>query len=179
MGVGLRVVDYDPDWPRRAEALSAALRQAIPDWFVAIEHIGSTAVPGLAAKPSIDLMAAVAELTEPNGATAALADLGWRSHPAIKPDRLLYVREAGGEWTALLHVVTRDSWDTRNQRILRDYLRAHPAEAARYGALKRELVASGIAAADYAAAKTDLVQELTDHARAERGLPSVSVWETG
>jgi len=70
-----------------------------------------------------------------------------------------------------------DSWPARNQRILRDYLRSHPHDAERYGRLKKQLAASGIDPGDYAKAKTDLIQELTDRARAELGLPSVPVWE--
>jgi GrpB-like predicted nucleotidyltransferase (UPF0157 family) len=74
-------------------------------------------------------------------------------------------------------VVTLASWPTRNQRILRDYLRAHPDEAARYARLKRAIVEAGTAPGEYARAKTALVQELTDRARALLGLPSEPVWE--
>jgi GrpB-like predicted nucleotidyltransferase (UPF0157 family) len=92
-------------------------------------------------------------------------------------DRLLYVRADAGVRTHILHVVTLDSWPTRNQRILRDHLRSHPDAAARYADLKRAIVAAGTAPGDYARAKTALVQELTDRARAERGLPPEPVWE--
>lgn len=70
-----------------------------------------------------------------------------------------------------------DAWPTRNERLLRDYLRAHPADAQRYGALKRELALRSEASPDYTQAKTELIQEITDRARAARGLPSVPVWE--
>ncbi|RCG16843.1 hypothetical protein DTL70_28385 [Streptomyces diacarni] len=77
----------------------------------------------------------------------------------------------------ILHVVTLESWPTRNQRILRDQLRAHPEDAARYANLKRAIVDAGTPPAVYARAKTALVQELTDRARAQLGLPPVPVWE--
>ncbi|MFF7053692.1 GrpB family protein [Streptomyces griseorubiginosus] len=94
-------------------------------------------------------------------------------------DRLLYVRAPDGIRSHVLHVVSRESWPHRNQRLLRDCLRGHPEEADRYAALKRAIVASGTAPGGYAAAKTSLVQELTDRARVERGLPPEPVWEKG
>jgi GrpB-like predicted nucleotidyltransferase (UPF0157 family) len=142
-----------------------------------IEHIGSTAVPGLAAKPIIDLMAAATRLDAVEERDSELADHGYHRHSNGMTDRLLYVRTAEQRRTHILHVVTLDSWPTRNQRILRDHLRTHPHDAERYSRLKRQIVASGIHPADYARAKTDLIQELTDCARAELGLPSMPVWE--
>ncbi|MFF4257699.1 GrpB family protein [Streptomyces sp. NPDC001663] len=173
----LRIVDYDPAWPHRAASAITALRSAAPGLFVDLEHIGSTAVPGLAAKPVIDLMAAVHTLPEVYPHEPALAALGFLPHDNGMTDRLLYARTDAGARSHILHVVTYDSWPTRNQRILRDYLRAHPAEAARYAELKRAVVAAGTHPRDYASAKTALVQELTDRARAELGMPSVPVWE--
>ncbi|MCP2323201.1 GrpB-like predicted nucleotidyltransferase (UPF0157 family) [Hamadaea flava] len=149
------------------------LRTALPDTILELEHIGSTAVPGLAAKPVIDLMAAVVSLDTVEGAT--LGRLGYRRHFNGMEDRLLYVRERDERRTHILHVVTSASWPTRNQRILRDYLREHPADADRYAQLKREI--AGLPG--YSGRKTALIQELTDGARAERGLPSVPVWEKG
>jgi GrpB-like predicted nucleotidyltransferase (UPF0157 family) len=87
------------------------------------------------------------------------------------------VRSENGIRSHILHVVTLASWPTRNQRILRDFLRTHPEDAARYARLKREIVAAGTRSGEYSRAKTALLQELTDRARAERGLPAVPVWE--
>lgn len=173
----IHVADYDPDWPRQAAAAIDALGAATPGLFVKIEHIGSTAVPGLAAKPVIDLMAAVHDLTHAAPHQAALAELGFHPHDNGMADRLLYVRADSGVRSHILHVVTLESWPTRNQRILRDYLRSHPADAARYAQLKRAIVAAGTGPGEYARAKTALVQELTDRARAQLGLPSAPVWE--
>lgn len=173
----LRILDHDPDWPRQAAEAIGALIAVAPGLFTAIEHIGSTAVPGLAAKPIIDLMASVRELEVVRPRQHELAAIGFHPHDNGMVDRLLYVRADGGVRSHILHVVTSESWPTRNQRILRDYLRKHPDDAARYAHLKREIVAAGTAPGEYARAKTSLVQELTDRARAERGLPSEPVWE--
>ncbi|MFC8348265.1 GrpB family protein [Streptomyces sp. NPDC057280] len=174
---GIRIAPYDPSWPRQAAAAIDALRAAVPGLFVEIEHIGSTAVPGLAAKPVIDLMAAVHDLAHAAPHQATLADLGYRPHDNGMTDRLLYVRAADGVRSHILHVVTLESWPTRNQRLFRDYLRAHPADAIRYARLKQTIVAAGTGPGEYARAKTALVQELTDRARSQLGLPPVPVWE--
>ena len=174
---GVQVADYDPCWPRQAAAAIGALRAAAPGLFVEIEHIGSTAVPGLAAKPVIDLMAAVHDLAHTAPHQSALVGLGFRRHDNGMADRLLYVRADGGVRSHILHVVTLESWPTRNQRIFRDHLRTHPEDAARYARLKWAIVAAGTGAGAYARAKTALVQDVTDRARARLGLPSVPVWE--
>jgi GrpB-like predicted nucleotidyltransferase (UPF0157 family) len=74
-----------------------------------------------------------------------------------------------------LHVVQAGTLPTRNQVLLREHLRGHPDDAARYGALKRRLAALHDNGGDYTRAKTELIQELTDQARAERGLPPAPV----
>ncbi|MGF1428258.1 GrpB family protein [Kitasatospora sp. LaBMicrA B282] len=173
----VQIVPYDPTWPTLAAAAIADLRGALGEVLAEVEHIGSTAVPGLAAKPVIDLMAAAEDLDAVEQHEDALLGLGFRRHHNGMTDRLLYARATDGVRTHLLHVVTLASWPTRNQRILRDFLCEHPEAAARYAGLKWQLVGDGTAPRDYARAKTELIQELTDRARAQRGLPSVPVWE--
>jgi GrpB-like predicted nucleotidyltransferase (UPF0157 family) len=165
------ISEPDPRWAdlgRQACVVLAPL-------FLAIEHVGSTAVPGLPAKPVIDLMASVHGLGEVND--GALETLGYRRTPAGMPDRLFYRREDYDSTAYHLHVVTAASWPTRNERLLRDHLLAHPADRDRYAARKRELMAEFGPGVAYTRGKTRLIQELTDAARAERGLPSVPVWE--
>ena len=76
-----------------------------------------------------------------------------------------------------LHVVQASTLPTRNQVLLGDYLRGHPDDAARYGALESRLAALHDNGGDYTRAKTELIQELTYKARAERGLPPAPAWE--
>lgn len=171
------IADYDPHWPNMASVAITELQEVSPGLFAEIEHIGSTSVPGLAAKPVIDLMAATASLREVRDHEPALAGLGFTPHENGMNDRLLYVRALDGVRTHILHVVTQASWPTRNQRILRDYLRSHPEETARYAELKRKLAATTAAPGEYTEAKTTFIQEVTDRARRERGLPPEPVWE--
>jgi GrpB-like predicted nucleotidyltransferase (UPF0157 family) len=176
--MSVEVVPYSPQWPTQFDRVARDLRAALAGVpSAAVEHVGSTSVPGLAAKPVIDLMAAVHDLTHARPHQAALAGLGFHPHDNGMVDRLLYVRVDSGVRTHILHVVSLESWPTRNQRIFRDYLRTHPEAAARYARLKREIVVAGTASGEYARAKTVLVQEFTDRARAELGLPSEPVWE--
>jgi GrpB protein len=115
--------------------------------------------------------AAIAELRR------ALPALGYRRLVTGMPGRLFYPRDRDGRRAYHLHVVPADTWAARNEPLLRDHLRRHPADARRYGDLKQELAGRPGDAAGYSQAKTELIQELTDRARADRGLPSVPVWE--
>jgi GrpB-like predicted nucleotidyltransferase (UPF0157 family) len=170
----IEVVEYDEAWPVRAAAARTDLIAL--GVFDAVEHTGSTSVPGLAAKPVIDLMAA-ADLDAVAGREDDLAGLGYRRLDTGMPDRLFYYRDENGQRAYHLHVVPPGTWDTRNERLLRDHLRAHPDDARRYAKLKQRLAAEHTDGTEYTKAKTELIQELTDRARADRGLPSVPVWE--
>jgi len=174
----VEVVPYDGSWPARAEAAIAEIRAALAGVPLEIEHIGSTAVPGLAAKPIIDLMAAVPDLDDVAARAGALAGIGFTAEDNGMPGRLFFVRDDGGRRSHHLHVVTAASWPARNQRLLRDHLRGHPEDLRRYADLKRRLAGGGLSAEGYTRAKTELIQELTDRARAARGLPPVPVWES-
>ena len=106
-----------------------------------------------------------------------LGEIGYRRYDTGMSGRLFYFRDQRGRRICHLHVVPVDTWPTRNERLLRDYLRDHPADVARYAELKRRLAAGHGDPAGYTRAKTELIQELTDRARAARGLPPVPVWE--
>lgn len=93
------------------------------------------------------------------------------------PNRLFYCRDRDGRRTHHLHVVTSKTWPVRNERLLSDYLRSNPQDAARYGEFKRRALSTDSDADSYTRAKTTIIQELTDRARTERGLPLVPVWE--
>ena len=104
--------------------------------------------------------------------------LGYALIETGMPERLFYRREPDGRPAVHLHIVTTASWDLRNERLLRDHLRLHPADRDEYGQLKRRLAMDvGHDGDAYTRAKTALVQRLVDAARRERGLPLVSVWE--
>lgn len=133
----VEIVPYDPQWPARFEATAAELRRALGANVVAVHHVGSTAVPGLAAKPVIDVLPVVADLGAVSQAEPALVDLGYEPRGEYGlPGRRYFVREAGGRRTDHVHVYEADDPAVARHLALRDYLRAHAEEAAQYGALK-------------------------------------------
>jgi len=135
------VVDYDPAWPALFAALRAPVAAALGVLTVAVEHVGSTAVPGLAAKPIIDLDVAIPSVSALDTAIERLVALGY----VHKGDQGIPGR-AAFDWPLHvrrhhLYVCARDSAEYRRHLLFRDYLRAHPDSAAAYTALKRHLAA--------------------------------------
>jgi len=174
--VRIEIRDYDPAWPDLAARALDEVRAALPGLLTEAEHVGSTAVPGLAAKPVIDLMVATDDLDAVRATEEALHRAGYRRIETGMRQRLFYRRE-GEPVGHHLHVVTTASWPTRNERLLRDHLRRHPSDRQAYARLKRDLAAAGHDRDAYTRAKTVLIQRMVDDARDALGLPRVDVWE--
>jgi GrpB-like predicted nucleotidyltransferase (UPF0157 family) len=138
----IRVVEYDPAWPALAAAETRRIEAAVGEAVVRVDHVGSTAVPGLAAKPIVDLQLAVDALEPPARYVEALERLGYLFAPDPEsPDFHFFGLPAERPRTHHLHVCAAGSQHELRHRALRDYLRAHPDEVAEYAALKRDLVA--------------------------------------
>jgi GrpB-like predicted nucleotidyltransferase (UPF0157 family) len=134
------VVSYNSAWPGLAENEIRRIQSVCPGKFAALEHIGSTSVPGLAAKPVIDLLGEVREIDMADACSEALAALGYRGKGEYGiPGRRYFFREEGESHTHHLHVFASADPGLRRHRAFRDYLRTHPGEAAAYGALKASL----------------------------------------
>ncbi len=170
------LVTYDPTWPDRFESIAADLRaRGDADWI--IEHIGSTAIPGMRAKPIIDLAIRVADLDDLEAHRPALEAAGWRQGSAVRTHPVL-VLEIDGVRAAIAHFFVAVEWDAVHQRLLRDWLRTHPEDADRYSHAKCDAVAAAARGrSTYNAAKTPVIQEIVDRARAAQGLPSVPVYD--
>ena len=136
------IVDYDPAWPAQAAEAMAALRNVLGDRLLDIEHVGSTSVPGLAAKPILDLMAGVPSLDEGRVCIPAIEALGYRYQPDDTiPERVYFNKGPEGARTHHLHMVVLGGEFWVRHLAFRDALRADPALAAEYAALKRRLAA--------------------------------------
>lgn len=135
----ITVVEYDPTWPATFETLATPVRRALGSLAVGIEHVGSTAVPGLCAKPVIDMSVVVGSAADLPGAITRLTSLGY----VHRGDLGVQGREAfappPGLATHHLYVCPRGSLGLRNHLAVRDALRSDPELAAVYGALKRDL----------------------------------------
>ncbi len=138
----MRIVEYDPAWPEMAEAEIGRIAGAMGEVAVRIDHVGSTAVPGLAAKPIIDLQLSVADVDARSLYVGALEGLGYLFAPdPASPDFHFFGLPAARPRTHHLHVCAAGSEDERRHLAVRDYLRAHPDEVVAYAELKRGPVA--------------------------------------
>ncbi len=135
----MEIVEYDPRWPRLFQERGERLRQALGDVALRINHIGSTSIPGFAAKPIIDIQISVAALEPLARFRGPLESLGYvfRADNVDRAKR--YFREAPGTRREHIHVRKAGSWGEQFALLFRDYMRAHPYEAEAYASLKRDL----------------------------------------
>ena len=153
----VEIVAPDPRWPDLFAAERDAVAIALAPWLVGVpEHIGSTAVPGLCAKPVIDVALGVDALDEMAARIAALVAIGFVYRPEYEdriPERRYFVRAAGGTPRVHLHAVVLGERLWRQHLRFRDALREDPELLAAYAALKRQLLNS-MAAVTYDWAQT-------------------------
>jgi GrpB-like predicted nucleotidyltransferase (UPF0157 family) len=134
------IVPYDPSWPARFEEEREQLVEAIGVWLVGpVEHIGSTAIVGLPAKPVIDIMAGVQTLEASRPAITAVADLGYCYSPYRPDSEHWFCKPSPAFRTHHLHLVPFGSLLWTEALAFREYLRAHPPIAGEYAALKQHL----------------------------------------
>lgn len=166
----IEIVTYDPSWPQRFEEEARVLRQSLAKWLAGpIEHIGSTAVPGIDAKPVIDIMAGVSTLDASRPAIAAVAALEYSYAPYNSEFEHWFCKPSPAFRTHHLHLipVATEQWIRR--LAFRDYLRAHPDTAAEYAALKRELAREfRLDREAYTEAKRPFIDRITDLAVGDR-----------
>ncbi|MFP5023047.1 GrpB family protein [Pseudonocardia phyllosphaerae] len=157
--VVVELAEPDPTWPDAYAEVAARLRTALGDRARRIEHIGSTAVPGLAAKPVIDV---VVGLDDPDDEPAYLDDLladGWDLR--VREDGHRCLRGAVRDLGVNLHCYADDSVEVARYLAFRDRLRSHPDERERYEAQKRSLAGREWADMNlYADAKNSVVDEI-------------------
>lgn len=180
----IEVVAYDPDWPHQFERLKRQYAEALAAAevpVVGIEHVGSTSVPGLAAKPIIDCDIIVAE-QHVEAANEVLAELGFRPLGELGiPQRWAFATPDGIGRTNT-YVIVKDSLSLRNHLAVRDRLRNDPALRSEYGEVKRQVGRTAADLEEYGRGKNAVVQSilaaagLTDSERASidaNQIPSV------
>lgn len=169
----IRIVAYDPRWPQRFEEERQSIERVLGGYTVAIEHVGSTAVPGLAAKPIIDILVGIRRLDDARFCIAPLASIGYEYVPEYEkevPDRRYFHKGPSRARTHHLHMAEDhgDFWD--RHLLFRDYLRAHPEVAREYEALKRTLARRHRNEREtYTDAKKSFIETAVAAARRERG----------
>jgi GrpB-like predicted nucleotidyltransferase (UPF0157 family) len=171
--VGIEVTEPDPAWPRQYDELAGLIREALGWRALQLEHVGSTSVPGLAAKPVIDIDLTVADPEHEQAYVPALEVIGfrlvirepwWYGHRALRAD----------EPRSNLHVFGFDSPELVRHRIFRDWLRGNPEERDRYTAAKRYAASAANAGGEhvmqYNARKQQAIREIYHRAFVAAGL---------
>ena len=161
----VEIVNYDLQWPTLYEKEKALIQKAIGNITVRIEHIGSTAVPGLGSKPIIDIMAAVNTLSDAEQCIEPLQSIGYEYVPeyeaSIPERRYFHKGHPPKEQHYHLHMVelTSDFW--KKHLLFRDYLRTHPKIAQKYHQLKKRLALKyGSNREGYTEAKTSFIKSI-------------------
>jgi GrpB-like predicted nucleotidyltransferase (UPF0157 family) len=141
--IEVELVPHNPAWADMAQAQAARLKGVLGDNLVAVHHIGSTAIPGIAAKPIVDLLPVVADLAALDAARPAVEALGyaWRGEFGLPGRRYCVLSDGAGTRLVQAHCYQADSPEIERHLAYRDYMRAHPDQAARYEAEKRRAAA--------------------------------------
>ncbi len=136
----ITVLDYDARWPQDYERERARLADILKDNGLAMYHIGSTAVPGLAAKPIIDIMAVVRSLEQVDAVAEQFSAIGYEYLGEFGIAGRRYLRKGGDERTHQVHIFQAEDWQNISRHLaFRDYMRSHEKERAAYAQIKKNL----------------------------------------
>jgi GrpB-like predicted nucleotidyltransferase (UPF0157 family) len=156
------IVDYDPQWPVRYEEERERIIIAIGNDIDDIEHIGSTAVPGLAAKPIIDILVIVPALAQVEQSVQPLEKLGYEyMGDSGIPGRHIFIKREQGLRSFHLHMSKADQYTSMQALVFRDFLRLHPQDAREYSELKKALAEQyGVDREGYTNGKTTFIEAM-------------------
>jgi GrpB-like predicted nucleotidyltransferase (UPF0157 family) len=137
----VKVVPYDPAWPREFECEASRIAEVLRNVAIAIHHIGSTAIPGIHAKPIIDILLEISDLPSLDANSAAMMSLGYEAMGefGIPHRRYFPKNNADGTRTHQVHAFEAGSETAIRHLAFRDYMIAHPMAAHAYGELKQSL----------------------------------------
>jgi GrpB-like predicted nucleotidyltransferase (UPF0157 family) len=162
------IVDYDPTWPRLFQREAERVKAALGDKVVLLEHVGSTSVPELAAKPRIDMLLVVANSADEPAYVPALEAVGYVLH-IREPDWYEHRMFNGPDTAVNLHVFSPGCPEIERMLLFRDWLRDNTSDRQLYERTKRELARQNWKyIQNYADAKTAVVEEILARARGEK-----------
>lgn len=174
------LAEYNPAWPAVFADARARLEASIGQWAMAIEHVGSTAIPGIAAKPIIDIGVALNQLSDALRCITPLVKTGWECMGEFGiPDRIFFRKVTdspepgqspdGVGRTHQIHMYEQTHQQFINHLALRDYLRTNADARQEYEDLKRHLAEEYADIEAYARGKSDIIRDILNRAR-EAGL---------
>lgn len=165
------IIDYSPVWRAMFEREKQLLETVLGDFDV-IEHIGSTSVVGLAAKPIIDIMIGLRDFSQAHELISSIQKSGYEYVPEyenVMPDRRYFKKVAAGTSTHHIHMVETGGEFWQRHLLFRDFLRANPDVAEEYAALKRNLaLLEWQDKNDYTEAKTVFIKDIEEKARKQK-----------
>lgn len=165
----IHIVDYDPEWPRLFEREARRVQDTLGNRVLLIEHVGSTSVPGLAAKPKIDVLLVVADSADEQAYVPALEAAAYVLR-IREPDWYEHRMLKGPDTDINLHVFSSGCPEIDRMLLFRDWLRSHGADRRLYERTKRELASLDWKyTQNYADAKTSVVEEILARARGDGG----------
>ncbi len=138
----VELVEYDPSWPEKFQREKKKIMEAIGKYVVTIDHIGSTAIPFIIAKPVIDIQIGVKTLRDAVHCIPKLEKLGYEylaSIESLEPNRRLFRKPAEGKKKYLLHMWEHQTEEWENFLLFRDYLREHTETAKEYEFVKKHM----------------------------------------
>jgi GrpB-like predicted nucleotidyltransferase (UPF0157 family) len=154
----VQLLDYDPEWPRSFQKIKGRIWPSVREVAVAIEHVGSTSIPGMIAKPVIDVDVVIASPSDLHLLISRLGTLGYLHRGNLGVEDRDAFRAPEGDPPQHLYVCLQNTLALRNHLAVRDYLRTHPSEAVAYSTLKRRLVGQFPSDKErYQQGKTDLI----------------------
>lgn len=171
MGLERGTVELEPHqevWTERYTTEVQRLHDIVGNRVVEFEHIGSTAIEGLPAKPIIDILALVVDITDANALSPVLEDCGYERRPDDIEDRLFFAKGPRTNRTVYLSLTERGSDFHRETIAFREYLRAHPDAADEYASVKQRLAERYPEDRDaFTATKGDFIEDILDEAMSE------------
>jgi len=136
----VEVVPYNPQWPHRYKSEAELLAGTLSQELIIVHHIGSTAIPGMSAKPIIDILAEVRSIEHIDSFNPAMLKLGYMPKGEYGiPGRRFFIKGTEDERSCHLHVFQTSNPEIARHLRFRDYMIAHPAKAAEYASLKEYL----------------------------------------
>jgi GrpB-like predicted nucleotidyltransferase (UPF0157 family) len=165
----IQIVDYDPEWPRLFEREAERIQATLGDRVLLLEHVGSTSVPGLAAKPKIDVLLVVADSADEPAYVPTLEAAGYVLR-VREPDWYEHRMFKGPDTDINLHVLSLGCLEINRMLLFRDWLRSNASDRHLYERTKRELARKDWKyTQNYADAKTSVVEEILLRARGDSG----------
>lgn len=163
----VKLVPHNPHWQKMAEKEASRIQAVLPDQVLVVHHIGSTSIPGIKAKPILDFVVVVRDLSALEKKDSRLEELGYQAQGERGiPGRRFYSKDTHGSRSHHLHAFPAGHSEIERHLLFRDYLRAHPEAAGEYERLKEKLARrfpdkSGC----YTEAKSDFIFSMDEQAR--------------